>query len=349
MFRSRWVLRLTIAIGSVIALALTAGVWVVVANDFAMTEERVTIPGPTQPLQGALALPKDQDGPVGLVVFVHGDGPADADQDSFYRPLWESFARAGYASLSWDKPGINGAPGNWLDQTMHDRAVEAEAAIAWAAARGDIDPRRIGMWGISQAGWVVPEVAVRHPELQFVILAGPAINWLRQGEYNTNAELGHRNASDTEIAAARQRRTGVLELLRANATYEQYLAAGVDPAPMSADRWRFAGRNYLSDVSEWLPRLRIPVLLALGEQDLNVDVAETARVYRELVPTGLLTVDLYPNASHTIARADLDNDQGLRSVLVALFAPRSLYAPGYLDNLRNFAERQAPAIVRSSK
>ncbi|MFF2923220.1 hypothetical protein ACFVTP_12585 [Streptomyces celluloflavus] len=25
-------------------------------------------------------------------------------------------AEAGYAALSWDRPGVNGAPGNWLGQ-----------------------------------------------------------------------------------------------------------------------------------------------------------------------------------------------------------------------------------------
>ncbi|MCV7068997.1 MspA family porin, partial [Mycolicibacterium farcinogenes] len=43
---------------------------------------------------------------------------------------------------------------------------ESEAVLAWARGRRDIDPRRIGVWGISQAGWVLPEVAAKHPELQ---------------------------------------------------------------------------------------------------------------------------------------------------------------------------------------
>lgn len=93
---------------------------------------------------------------------------ANADRDGFYRPIWESFAAAGYASLAWDKPGIGGAAGNWLDQSMHDRATETEAALVWARKRPEIDANRIGLWGISQAGWVLPEVAVRHPELRFM-------------------------------------------------------------------------------------------------------------------------------------------------------------------------------------
>ncbi|ETZ88002.1 hydrolase family protein [Mycobacteroides abscessus MAB_030201_1075] len=97
-----------VAAACVIALVLGTGGWIIYANDFAIREERLTIPGSVQPLQATLALPKDGNGPFGLVVFIHGDGPADATRDGFYKPIWESFAKAGYASLSWNKPGIGG-------------------------------------------------------------------------------------------------------------------------------------------------------------------------------------------------------------------------------------------------
>ncbi|MCV7226914.1 alpha/beta hydrolase family protein [Mycolicibacterium komossense] len=337
----RWVRRTLIALGCVAALVLTAGAWVIYQNDFAIREQRVTIPGPQQPLDGVLALPKSGSAPFGLVVFVHGDGPADATRDSFYRPIWESFARAGYASLSWNKPGIDGAPGNWLNQSMRDRAAEVETAIDWARGRSDIDPRRIGGWGISQAGWVLPEVAARRPDMQFVILVGVAVNWQRQGEYNLRAELRARNAPQSELATALARRDRTNQLLRDNAGYDRYVATGIDSPPMSADRWGFVARNYLSDISPTLPQIRIPVLLELGEGDLNVDVAETERVYRELVRPDLLTVQTYPHASHSIARADVDNNHdSVKSFLVAVFAPRQIYAPGYLDNLRRYVEQQ---------
>lgn len=336
----RWARRALVAVGCVVALVAAVGGWVMVANDFAIRKERLTIPGSAQPLQATLALPKEGKGPFGLVVFVHGDGAANATRDGFYEPIWESFANAGYASLSWDKPGTSGAQGNWLDQSMHDRAAEAEAAIDWARQRADIDPRRIGMWGISQAGWVVPEVAAHRPELQFVILVGAAVNWLRQGEYNLLAELRHRDASESEITAALNRRNARLQSLRDNASYEQYLAAHDDSDPMSADRWNFVLKNYRSDVTEFLPQITVPVLLVLGDDDLNVDVDETEQVYRRVLPPPRLTVRRYPNASHNIVRAGLDNDQSWRSVVVAVFAPRSLYAPGYLDDLRTYVAQQ---------
>ena len=332
--------RLLVAAACVIALVLGTGGWIVYANDFAIREEQLTIPGSVQPLRATLALPKDGNGPFGLVVFIHGDGPADATRDGFYKPIWESFAKAGYASLSWNKPGIDGAAGNWLDQSMHDRAAEAEAAIKWARGRADIDPRRIGMWGISQGGWVVPEVAAHTPDLQFVILVGAAVNWLRQGEFNTRAKLTHQGASESEIAAALDSHNATLEPLRDNATYEQYLATQHDSDPMSADRWTFVRKNYLSDVTGILPQVKAPALLALGDDDLNVDVNETERVYRQILPPQQLTVQRYPDASHNIVKADLDNDQDWRSMLVAVFSPRSLYAPGYLENMRLYAASQ---------
>ncbi|MEU1923730.1 hypothetical protein ACWEV9_35290, partial [Streptomyces albogriseolus] len=30
----------------------------------------------------------------------------DATHDDGYKPMWEANAKAGYASLSWDKPGV---------------------------------------------------------------------------------------------------------------------------------------------------------------------------------------------------------------------------------------------------
>jgi dienelactone hydrolase len=338
---ARWARRTLIAMGCVVALILSAGAWVVYQNDFAIREERVTIPGPAQPLDGVLALPRTAEGPFGLVVFVHGDGPADATRDAFYRPIWESFAKAGYASLSWNKQGIDGAPGNWLNQSMQDRAAEVTAAIDWARGRSDIDPRRIGGWGISQGGWVLPEVAVQQPDMQFVILVGVAVNWLRQGEYNLRAELRARNAPQSELVAALERRDRTNQLLRDNAGHDMYVATGIDPSPMSADRWGFVARNYLSDISPTLPQIQIPVLLELGEADLNVDVTETESVYRELVRPDLLTVQTYPHASHSIARENLDNNRdSVASFLVAVLAPRQIYAPGYLDNLRRYVQQQ---------
>lgn len=260
---------------AVLALVLAAGVAVLYQNNYDLREENVTITGGVQPLQGVLAVPTTGHGPYGLVVFIHGDGPIDATHDTFYRPMWESFARAGYASLSWDKPGVNGAPGDWLDQSMQDRAEETMAAITWARTRPGIDRDRIGLWGASQAGWVLPTVAARMPDLQFVIAVSPAINWLRQGRYNLLAELRAEHASEAKIRDETAASDAFVRQLRNGATFEQAQATGKEARGLTRGRWRFAAKNYTADASADLAATHVPVLLILAGHDLNVDVADT--------------------------------------------------------------------------
>ncbi|WP_380281790.1 alpha/beta hydrolase family protein [Kitasatospora purpeofusca] len=339
----RWLRRL-LGAGLVLALlAGGAGGWVAYQNSYDLREERVVITGGAQPLEGVLARPEGGRGPYGLVVFVHGDSEQDATHDTFYRPIWESLARAGYASLSWNKPGVGGAPGNWLDQSMEDRAAETAAAIAWAKGRPGVDPERIGLWGASQAGWVLPKVANRVPGVRFVIAVGTAVNWLQQGRYDLLTDLEDEHAPQDRVDAALARRERVEVQLRKGATYQQARAAlGADLDGIGADRWGFIQRNFTSDATADLSALTVPVLLALGERDRNVDIDDTEAGYRRLLARpGQLTVHRYPGATHGIAHSWAE-DGSLRGLLVAVAAPRSVYADGYLGDLRRFAATVAP-------
>ncbi|MDT9681102.1 alpha/beta hydrolase [Streptomyces sp. TRM76323] len=306
-------------------------------HSYDMDEQRVSIRHGGHTLNGVLATPKDGRARHGLVVYVHGDGPVDATHDDGYKPLWEANAKAGYASLSWDKPGVAGAPGNWLDQSMDDRADEAAAAIAWARARPDIDGDRIGLWGASQAGWVLPKIATKTP-VRFVIAVSPAINWLRQGRYNLLAELRADGASAARTEAAIARSDTTRRLLERRATFEEYVkATRGDTDGMTADRWGFVSRNYTADATRDLRALRgTPVLLILAGHDVNVDTADTERVYREVLDaSGALTVKRYPHATHSLLKRSIEQSD-VKTALTAIFSPRSLFANGFLDDQRQF-------------
>ncbi|NXY93196.1 alpha/beta hydrolase [Streptomyces sp. BR123] len=332
----------TAAALSLAAVALTGlAAW---QNTYDLREEHVVIHTGGRALNAVLALPHRGRGPFGVVVFVHGDGPIDATHDTFYRPMWEAFAQAGYALLSWNKPGVGGSAGNWLDQSMADRAAETADAIAWARTRPDLDGRRVGLWGASQAGWVLPKVAATTPGIRFVIAVSPAINWLRQGRYNTLAELADRGAPPAERDAALARREAALAVLRRGGTYADYRAAVPSDRAMTADRWHFISRNWASDATSDLRAAGargVPTLLVLAGHDRNVDVAETETVYRRELPPSSLQVEHYAQADHGLADLDVIRSE-TRAFLTAVFAPRSLFTPGYLDSLRTFTGRFNP-------
>ncbi|WP_447887723.1 alpha/beta hydrolase family protein [Serratia fonticola] len=79
-------------------------------------------------LEGTLILPSGKISPP-LVLLVHGDGAQDRWSEGGYIPLVNFLVAQGVAVYSWDKPGVGASSGNWLAQTLSDRAEEAASAL----------------------------------------------------------------------------------------------------------------------------------------------------------------------------------------------------------------------------
>jgi len=306
-------------------------------NNYIMKVTSIQIPTSKGILQGNLILPKHTKGKVGLVVFIHGDGPTDASYKGNYEPLWEELANAGYASLSWSKPGIAGSSGNWLDQSMDDRASQAREVIKWARSLPEIDTKRIGLWGASQAGWVIPKIVQLDDALSFTILVAPAINWIDQGLYNSLAQVKKDGGSAIQEKQVQDDFDQYLFMLEKAVTYQDYLKSPNADQSMSEERWNFELKNYLSDATEDIKHFYSPVKLFLGGQDIHVNSRNTKKVYEDNVPKNLLSVTLIPSTNHFMLRSSLVDSKSL-TVLTALFAPRQLADQRYYEGIRTFLQ-----------
>lgn len=101
------------------------------------------------------------------VALVHGAGPGGRSR---LIALADSFARAGIVTLAYDKRTVG-----YSTVTNRDFGLLAEDALAGVRLlreRDDVDPLRVGLWGISEGGgWVVPIAASRAPdEVAFAVL-----------------------------------------------------------------------------------------------------------------------------------------------------------------------------------
>ncbi|KGE16352.1 alpha/beta hydrolase family protein [Paenibacillus wynnii] len=332
-------IKLTIGISAAIFIALV--LFILNQNSYQMTEEKIEIKTPQGLLTGTLVLPENHSGNVGLVVFVHGDGPINDSYDGGYKPLWEKFASVGYASLSLNKPGVNGSPGNWLEQSMEDRAQEAIYAIHWAHSLPMIDDTRIGLWGASQAGWVIPKIVREEQDIAFSILVSPAINWISQGKYNTKKQMEHEGYSEQEIKEEEHYNEQVLNILREQSSYTDYLKMTHKGDIIPKDRWEFISKNFQSDATAELTFFKSPVHLVLGGQDIHVDVKDTELIYRQQIPSYLLSVSLLPNADHSMLKKELATSE-LRTYLTAIFSPKTMFDDQYLTNLSQFVSQFKP-------
>ncbi|MNW27919.1 Alpha/beta hydrolase family protein [compost metagenome] len=326
-----------LAIVMLVCVVLLTGMagYILQQNSFRMVEQAVEINTPQGKLTGTLVLPEQYMGKLGLVLFIHGDGPIDATHDDGYKPLWEKLASLGYASLSLDKRGVGGSEGDWLNQSMEDRVQEARQALAWARTQPMIDPDNMGVWGASQAGWVIPKLAGEE-KLAFSILVSPAINWLTQGEYNTRSQMAKNGSAPEEIEQQVVYENRIKGLLKQGASYEEYVRLTHSNDRMSPERWDFVRRSFASDATQDLHNFKSPVLLLLGERDMNVDTKETEQVYRDVVnPTSLLMVRIFADTEHSMLRTSTA-DSPFRALLISLFAPRSITVEGYTDEIERF-------------
>jgi pimeloyl-ACP methyl ester carboxylesterase len=211
---------------------------------------------------------------------------------------------AGIGVFSWDKAGVGTSTGNWLNQTMDDRADEALAALQAVSALDGIDGNRVGFLGFSQAGWVLPRVASRIVP-SFTVIVGGAVSWRDQGTYFNRVELTSQGVSADVIE---QR---LAERLRDN---DIVFGVSADPSSlpeMEAERFGFVAGAYWEDSTQSIPNMNGPVLAIWGEDDLNVDAHNDSEIFREqLMPlSDLRQVTLVKNAAHGLLRADLFNYQ----------------------------------------
>lgn len=307
-------------------------------------------------LAGTLLLPAGQ-GPFPVVLLVHGDGPQTRGLDR-YTQIINAFLSAGIACFSWDKPGTGQSTGDWLQQSMADRAQETQAAMQMLAQRKDIQPQHIGVLGFSQAGWVLPIVGTQQPAPAYLITVGAALDWQAQGVYFTQQRLRRAGLSAPATAQALQWQHAApqpslsLSFADYRQQYQAYIAqhpapAGANTEPLSAARYHFIALNRHANSREQLSNLATPILAIWGQDDLNVDAAANAQAFAALLKPQAHPqhqVAIIPQADHTMLNSatysmQLPSEWTWWMTLRYFIAAEDAFAPEFLPLIVEWAKR----------
>jgi pimeloyl-ACP methyl ester carboxylesterase len=265
--------------------------------------EEITFQSGPFTVVGDLQFPEGS-GPFPVVIFVHGDGPNDRTSGVTYPPIMERMLRAGYATFAWDKPGTGESTGE-IDRSrlQHQRAQIVLDAIELLKQRADIDSEWIGMWGISQAGYVMPRVLDRSDDIAFMIAVGcPGEAGVEQGSYLLTAQavcagLPEEDREEVERSFSAVERAQTYEeyvdTKRAMADYPaleilgEVLNVRVDVI-RPREQWHRddpAG-DYFWNPMQVVDGLTIPVLAFFGERDTQADPVQGAEAYRAALAHG---------------------------------------------------------------
>lgn len=264
-------------------------------------------------LNGVLTIPKNKENnPVPLVIFVHGDGAVSANNYG-YEYIWDALAKNGIASMSWSKKGVDKSTGNWLKQSMTDRANEVITAVNFIKNNHHNQFSNIGLLGFSQGCWVVPKVCAKLQDIDFAILVSGAINWKRQSNYLVKKRLEEEGKDTEYIKKAIVDNQTEFKIFNSENSYADYLAYAkhqktTDLQLITAERFPFIQKNINSDATNDLTKIACPVLGVFGDTDANINVQESYATYDSVfskVIPNRYQLKIYPNATHDLLKTNL--------------------------------------------
>ena len=278
---------------------------------------------------------------VATVLMHPGSGPSDRNNDVFFPPIREHLVAKGVAVSSFDKRGVGGSTGSWLDAGIGEQADDAIACLQALRADESLDGP-VGLYGHSQGGWVVVDAAARCPNAAFVVTSsGPGVTPERQERYATRMYMEQAGISESEIDDVSRYYDRIVSLLRSGGTladaraliekdgYPQaFETLSLPVLPEDEAEWRLLAALIDYDPRPSLERIEVPVLALFGGDDPITPVAESVAVFREAVGAELLQVEVFAGADHRVLVGD----------------PLKL-ADGYLDTLTEFVLR---ATARSA-
>jgi uncharacterized protein len=298
-------------------------------------------------LAATLTLPSTR-GPHPAVVLISG-----SDGYTRFSPfgLPQFFAQHGIAALSYDKRGKGDSTGDFETATLDDFVGDVSAGVRFLQARPEIRPKQVGVWGVSNGGWIAPCVATRTPGVAFVVLhAAPAVTPMAQGRMELVNAMPLRGFTPEEIEKAKAYQDLYHEAMRNDAAYDK-LRAAYDRARASGARWawdpepkevlrRRAIRNFVEfDPVPVLEKVRCPVLAFFGEKDVLVPPEGNAEVMESALKRGGnrdITIKVLPGANHRFEVAGT----GARD-----FGTTGKSVPGYYDVMIEWIKKRTPAAA----
>src|SRR4051794_9381331 len=217
--------------------------------------------------------------PAGATAIVALHGAAEGERGWYlYRHLHDVLPPAGIGVLTFDRRGDGESTG---DPSRGRFAVQADDALAFAR---ELEVERVGLWGISQGGWVAPLAATRSPRVAFlVLLASTGVTPAEQMRYAVAEQIRRAGFDSDAVARAVDLRARAeawirgesvdgLENALAGAAREPwwphvFLPDSLPPPEESEAARRALAEEMFFDPEAIFGQVSVPTLLFYGDDD----------------------------------------------------------------------------------
>jgi pimeloyl-ACP methyl ester carboxylesterase len=275
-------------------------------------------------LSGTLHLPT-RSGPYPAIVVLHAASGGTRDFHA-YQHLATALPAAGFATLLFDRRGAGDSEGDFSTARFDDLAADALAGVALLKARQDIESSKIGVWGVSQGGWLGPLAATMSSEVAFVVsVSGPGVSPARQMDYAAAywLQAGGQPANVVEQAmsvrslvneyyrgrASRSDAEQAIDMIRHASWFEQVFLpnSGNLPSDPRNTKWDIE-MDY--DPLSVIARVRVPIAFFFAETDAWVPVEESiVNIQRVTQSHSEVTIWRIPGTDHLMETGMSDADR----------------------------------------
>ncbi|GLU33237.1 prolyl oligopeptidase family serine peptidase [Trinickia caryophylli] len=240
--------------------------------------ERVTIPYGEGHLSGLLVKAKGEGTRHPLLVQLNG---LDSTKEMKYLvglPGW--LAQRGVSSLIVDQPGTGEALRLAGMPAAYNTEVWASRIVDWLETRDDVDPRRIGLEGVSLGGYYCPRAVAFEPRFACGVVWGANHDW-------------------RDVQKKRLQREGNFPVPHYwNHVCWVWGAKDID------DFMRIAEDVHLDGV---LDRIKVPFLVTHGEKDSQIPVSWAHRTYEQLVNSPKRELKIFTEREGGVQHSSFDN------------------------------------------
>jgi pimeloyl-ACP methyl ester carboxylesterase len=242
-------------------------------------------------LAASLTLPERTPAPA--LVAVHGAERATRDY-ALFRHLHAVLPRAGFAAVTFDRRGEGASTGEPSAGRFDVLAADAIAVVEHVAALPEIDERRVGLWGISQGGWVAPLAATRSERVAFLALVASAgVSPAEQMRWAVPRQLRLAGYGDEAVSLQDAARAALEEVVHGHGSAER--AQDLLDAASREPWWPLAylpdrlldeeGRRGWIEEMDFEPEavfagVRVPTVLVYGEADSWMPVDLSVEAWR---------------------------------------------------------------------
>ena len=265
-------------------------------------------------LSGTLLIPESE-GAHPAIVLLHGSGPSERSE---YRAIAQKFTDAGFVTLIYDKRGTGKSEGSWIHASLDDLANDASAAISFLQTRPEVTPECIGVWGVSQAGWIVP--IIKNPFQFLIVITGGGASPLETEMYGYEMEWNHSGFSDDEKVEARkllrqyfdylrtgQNRTELLQVIEESKKKRWYSTVSLErilPSEEDRKNWSWVAEY---DPVPGIQKLKMPTLLLFGGKDFQTPTEIAVKKWKQALTEAQnpdFTIRVFPDAAHAMTKGE---------------------------------------------